>query len=47
MSLNRSKILVTISFQGGHYHVHLPWHGGLVKQVTSNLTASHAVAERV
>ena len=37
----------SISFQDGHYYVHLPWNKDLVKQVPSNLKASLAVAERV
>ena len=37
----------SISFQDGHYYVHLPWNRDLVKQVPSNLKVSLAVAERV
>ena len=37
----------SISFQDGHYYVHLPWNKDLVKQVPSNLKVSLAVAERV
>ena len=37
----------SISFQDGHYFVHLPWNKDLVKQVPSNLKVLLAVAERV
>ena len=37
----------SISFQDGHYYVHLPWNEDLVKQVPSNLKVSLAVGERV
>ena len=37
----------SISFQDGHYYVHLPWNEDLVKQVPTNLKVSLAVAERV
>ena len=37
----------SISFQDGHYYVHLPWNKDLVKQVPSNLKVSLAVAVRV
>ena len=37
----------SISFQDGHYYVHLPWNKDLVKRVPSNLKVSLAVAERV
>ena len=37
----------SISFQDGHYCVHLPWNKDVVKQVPSNLKVSLAVAERV
>ena len=47
MSLSRFRNLVTILFQDGHYYVHLPWNGDLVKQVPSNLKVSLAIAERV
>ena len=36
----------SISFQDGHYYVHLPWNKDLVKQVPSNLKVSLAVADR-
>ena len=36
-----------ISFQDGHYYVHLPWNKDLVKQVPSNLKVPLAVAERI
>ena len=37
----------SISFQDGHYYVHLPWNKDLVKQIPSNLKVTLAVAERV
>ena len=37
----------SISFQDGHYYVHLPWNKDVVKKVPSNLKVSLAVAERV
>ena len=37
----------SISFQDGHYYVHLPWNKDLIKQVPSDLKVSLAVADRV
>ena len=37
----------SISFQDGHYYVHLPWNEDLVKQVPSNLKVLLAVAVKV